>query len=74
MAPGLPKYAGAYNNRAATYLEIKKYPDAIADYTKAIELNPMYAKAYDNRGNAYKALGKTKEAEEDFAKAKALEK
>jgi tetratricopeptide (TPR) repeat protein len=56
------------------YSSLQKYPEAILDYTKAIELDPMYALAHNNRGNAYKAFGKTKEAEADFAKAKELEK
>jgi tetratricopeptide (TPR) repeat protein len=30
---------------------------AIADYTKAIEINPQYAKAYYNRGIVKKDLG-----------------
>ena len=65
---------GAYYGRGNTFLSIKKYEEAIADYTKAIELDPKDADAYYNRGGAYKALGKTKEAEADFAKAKELEK
>ena len=31
----------------------EEYESAIADYTKAIELNPNYAIAYNNRGRAY---------------------
>jgi tetratricopeptide (TPR) repeat protein len=68
------KDADPYYVRGEAYLELKKYPEAVADFTKAIELDPKNVIAYDNRGKAYKALGKTKEAEEDFAKAKALEK
>ena len=30
---------------------------AIADYTRAIRIDPDYAAAYNNRGNAYKELG-----------------
>ena len=63
----------AYNNRGFAYYGLKKYSEAIADYTKTIELDPKYAKAYNNRGNAYKAIGKIKDAEADFAKAKSLE-
>ena len=53
---------------------MKKYTDAITDYTKAIELEPADAKLFNNRANAYKAMGKDKEAEDDLAKAKNLTK
>ncbi len=35
-----PDYAVAYNNRGIIYNELEKYEDAIADYSKAIELDP----------------------------------
>ena len=31
---------------------------AIADYSKALKINPFYVKAYNNRGNAYFDLKK----------------
>ena len=62
----------AYNNRGGMYSVLKKQEEAIADYTKAIELDPKYVFNYNDRGEAYKALGKTKEADADFAKAKKL--
>ena len=68
-----PKDAYIYFNRGHAYNELKKYPEAIANYTKAIELDPKDASAYFNRGIAYEALGKTKKAKADFAKAKSLE-
>ncbi|MEI6687187.1 MAG: tetratricopeptide repeat protein, partial [Planctomycetota bacterium] len=49
-----------------------KYPEAIADYTKAIELNPNLATAYYNRGIVLKSLGKTEAAIADFTKARDL--
>ena len=67
-----PTDAIAYNGRGGAYGSLKKYPEAIADFTKAIKLDPTDAIAYNNRGIAYKALGKTIEAEADFAKAKSL--
>src|SRR5437879_3312186 len=48
-----PRNAIAYNNRGIAY-RIKDEDDrAIADYTKAIEIDPKYADAYYNRGNIY---------------------
>ena len=46
---------------------------AIADYTKAIELDPQYAKAYYNRGNAYSAKGNLDQAIADYTQVIGLE-
>ena len=54
------------------YSDFKKVSEAIADYTKAIELDPKDAINYSARGRAYKALGKNEEAEADFAQSKKL--
>ena len=49
------------------------YKQAIANYTKAIELNFEYAMiAYPNRGACYKKLGDSRKSKADFAKAKEL--
>ncbi len=45
------------------------YDGAIADYTKAIELNPRNAKAYFNRGNAKGKLEAFYAAIADYTKA-----
>ena len=47
-------------------------PRIIADYTKAIALNPDDADAYNNRGFAYKQKGAVDRAIADFDKAIAL--
>lgn len=44
----------------------------MADFVKAIEINPNLAVAYYNRGNAYDRRGETDKAEADFKKAKEL--
>ena len=49
------------------------YDGAIADFTKAIELDPKYATAYYNRGSAYDDKGEKGIAEADWGKAKELE-
>ncbi|MBA7532814.1 Photosystem I assembly protein Ycf3 [subsurface metagenome] len=55
--------------RGIVYSLLKKYSNALKDYTKAIELIPEYAHAYYNRGNVYDKLDKHTEALEDYAKA-----
>ena len=59
--------AYAYNNRGIAKHHLKQYKEAIADYDKAIELNPKEAQAYNNRRLAYLELGKKKEADADFS-------
>ncbi|KAI3609899.1 TPR-likeprotein [Moniliophthora roreri] len=46
-----------YANRSACRLSLKQYLDAVADATRAVELNPMYAKAYARVATARDALG-----------------
>ena len=43
----------AYTIRGISYSNLGQYATAIADYTKAIQLDPDYALAYLNRGAAY---------------------
>ncbi|MGH6907325.1 MAG: tetratricopeptide repeat protein [Aestuariivirga sp.] len=62
----------AYNNRGNAYSNKNEYDLAIADYDKAIALNPEYAEAYNNRGNAYYRKGKYDRAIADYDKAIAL--
>ena len=46
---------------------------AIADYSAAIQLNPVYALAYNNRGYVYEARGDKRAAAADFRRALALD-
>lgn len=48
---------------------LKDYRGAIADYDKAIEINPKYADAYYNRGYAKIDLGQREGGCWDFSKA-----
>ncbi|HGY5545329.1 MAG TPA: tetratricopeptide repeat protein, partial [Prochlorococcus sp.] len=45
---------------------------AIADYSKAIEINPQYANAYKNRGIAKELVGDLKGACADWKEASSL--
>ena len=44
--------ADLYINSGVAYMESENYEDAIADFTKAISIDPDYALAYKNRGVA----------------------
>ena len=50
-------------------LKLKQYKEAIADFDKAIELNPEDSAAYNNRGNAKDEFKQHKEAIVDYDKA-----
>jgi tetratricopeptide (TPR) repeat protein len=53
-------------------LELGRENKAIADFTKAIEINPKYAQAYYHRGLTHVQLGNEEEAMADFQKAENL--
>jgi len=64
--------AKAYVNRGAAYRKKGNYDRAIADFNKAIELDPGCAEAYHNRGVAYRRKGEHKRAIADLNKAMKL--
>jgi len=58
-----------YSNRAAAYMNLVRYADALADGVKATELNPEWNKAWARKGAALQALGRFQEAADAFDKA-----
>jgi Tfp pilus assembly protein PilF len=58
----------AYISRGLQYEASDKYDRAIADFTKAIELNPQDPMAYDHRGDAYYRVHDYTRAIADFTK------
>jgi tetratricopeptide (TPR) repeat protein len=48
---------------------MKDFDGAIADYTRAIGIDPQNAAAFNNRGNAYDAQGELDKARGDFDRA-----
>ncbi len=60
-------------NHGRACLDKGKYDDAIADYDKAIALDPNVAIAYTNRGLAYGRKGAFDRAIADYTKAIALD-
>ena len=46
---------------------MKKYEEAVEDYTTALGIEPGFFRAYNNRGNALKAQKKYLEAIADYS-------
>ena len=61
--------ATAYLGRGTAHLKAFNFDSAIADFTKAIELNPKLALAYSNLGWTYEAIGDEREAIAHYWKA-----
>jgi Tfp pilus assembly protein PilF len=59
----------AYSNRGYAHNENGEYDQAIADFNRAIELNPQFAYAYANRGFAYRHKGDLNQAIADYNRA-----
>jgi tetratricopeptide (TPR) repeat protein/serine/threonine protein kinase len=64
-----PVHAHAYYCRANAYSRLHRYPEALADSTRAIELEPKFAPAWNNRGAYYAALGQWDKAIADYSRA-----
>lgn len=61
--------AEAYNNRGVAWHHKADYDNAIADYNRALELNPRYAEARNNRGVAWAHKGDYDRAISDCTEA-----
>ena len=72
QALALEPSALGYSYRAYAKKELKDYQGALADYNKAIAINPQYAAAYFNRGTAKHNSGDTQGACADYKKAASL--
>ncbi len=59
----------AYYNRAEIFYIEKDFRAAIADYNKAIELQPDFAEAFFNRGISRLSIGETTSGLDDLRKA-----
>lgn len=62
----------AYNNRGGAYVLKGEIGRAIADFDRAIALNPEFADAYHNRGFVYREKGEAGRAIADYDRAIAL--
>ena len=61
--------ADVYYKRGEAWSIKGDYDRAIANYDKAIEINPIFVAAYNNRGNAYSKKGQHDQAISDYTKA-----
>lgn len=61
-----------YLKRANSFSKINKFHEAIADYTKSIELDSMQINALTNRAFAYSQIGDLKSAELDKARTELI--
>jgi tetratricopeptide (TPR) repeat protein len=59
----------SYVRQGFAYAKLSDYDQAMADYTKSIELNPDYFLAYLYRGLAYADVGEYDQAITDYTKA-----
>ena len=64
-----PDSALARERRAAVFLQMKKFDQALNDCNEALKIDGKFAPAYFTRGLAEKDLGDTEKAIEDFTKA-----
>ena len=64
-----PDSAAAFELRARVQLELGRPYDAIAEFDRAIGLQPRLATAYNDRGAIYYQLGRHREAISDFDQA-----
>ncbi len=64
-----PDHAHAYACRALAYRKLGRYPEALADCSNALDLDPKHADAWRLRGVAYDYLGQHDKALADMSKA-----
>eukprot|EP01084_Bolivina_argentea_P268246 455554_1 len=57
-----------YGNRAACYIALEEWKDAIDECTESIEYNDKYIKAYWRRAKSYEKLSKYFDAKTDYEK------
>ena len=68
-AAAVRQYALAYDRRALTYHNLRKYNEAIADYTVSIAKDPNNVTAYRKRADTYVAMGQFAQAVPDLEAA-----
>ncbi|MFM6375379.1 MAG: tetratricopeptide repeat protein [Microcystis panniformis] len=69
IAQGNNQDAIGHYNRGVGYIQQKKYDLALAEFTKALNIDPRYAEAYLNRGFLYEQQEKPDLALSDYNQA-----
>jgi len=64
-----PRNAYAYKGLGLTYAQLRKFPEAIAAFRKALELNPYYVDVRNDLGTALVLAGKRAEGKAEFLAA-----
>jgi Flp pilus assembly protein TadD len=59
-------------NRGRALMRQKRPDEAMADFNRAVELNPQMGEIYYFRGLCYAAKGNNAQAQQDIQKSKAL--
>jgi tetratricopeptide (TPR) repeat protein/uncharacterized caspase-like protein len=72
VAPEQQRLANDWYIRGKLYVAAENYADAMAAFTKVIELDPQHADAYRERGLMHGKLGDYREARRDFMHATSL--
>ena len=67
-----PRQANLLKQRAAEYVRLRNYVQAISDYTSSLALLPNDADALHLRGGVYEQLGQPERALEDFQRAMSI--
>ncbi len=60
------KLSAAYYNRAMTFMQARRYPQAVTDLQRAIMADPNMYQAYYQLGRAYQAQGQAKHARQSW--------
>jgi tetratricopeptide (TPR) repeat protein len=68
-----PNNAAYYGNRAAAYIMVYKYKEAIEDSKKSTSIDENFVKGYSREGKCHLILGDFKSALRCFQKIKQLE-
>ena len=67
-----PDSSPLYNDRGVIYLKKTELDKALADFNKAIEINPRYYEVYHNRGIVYETKGEYDSAIKEYNKSLAI--